>query len=205
VTNRLSPRIFTVYSVEIADRIYISLWLLISILLAGCQKDQGPPKIRYGEETCDHCRMIISEDRFAAAYRLNSGLVKKFDDIGCAIQHQEKMSDSLLNPPLLEKRNEKQNATGANRGSNVSVAEPDVTKSNPANSRYDFWVRDYTGTLWIGVNQACFVYSDNLQTPMGYGVVATSTQTKAHQLAQAITGKVLTLNQVKKSVYQQTK
>ncbi len=84
----------------------------------------------------------------------------------------------------------------------MSVAEPDVTKSNPANSRYDFWVRDYTSASWIGVNQAYFVYSDNLQTPMGYGVVATSTQTKAHQLAQAITGKVLTLNQVKQSVYQ---
>jgi len=205
VTSRLSIRIFTAYSIGVADRICISLWLLISILPAGCQKGQGLPKIRYGEETCDHCRMIISEDRFAAAYRLNSGLIKKFDDIGCAIQHQEKTSDSSLDLPLLEKRNEKQNATGANRGSNVSVAEPDATKSNPVNSRYDFWVCDYTSASWIGVNQAYFVYSDNLQTPMGYGVVATSTQTKAHQLAQAITGKVLTLNQVKQSVYQYTK
>lgn len=67
-------------------RHYVGLFLTLLILLvAGCQtNDQadGPPEIRYGEDVCDHCNMIISEPRFAAAYAAETGETRRFDDIG---------------------------------------------------------------------------------------------------------------------------
>lgn len=67
-------------------RHYFSLLMaLLVLLLAGCQtgnQADNPPEIRYGEDVCDHCNMIISEPRFAAAYAAESGETRRFDDIG---------------------------------------------------------------------------------------------------------------------------
>lgn len=58
---------------------------LLGLLLAGCwgEPATGPVEIRYGRDTCDVCRMIISDPRFAAQVR---GGPKhkpfKFDDLG---------------------------------------------------------------------------------------------------------------------------
>ena len=41
-----------------------------------------PPIIRYGEAVCDQCSMIISDERFAAAYRTGGGDARQFGDIG---------------------------------------------------------------------------------------------------------------------------
>lgn len=66
-----------------------------SIFTVGCgSRDNGVPRIRYGEETCDRCRMIISEKRFAAAYRTEAGELRKFDDLGCAILHREALKEA---------------------------------------------------------------------------------------------------------------
>lgn len=61
-------------------------WLLASIfvfILSGCQSERVLPNIRYGEEPCDHCRMLINEAHFATAYETNAGEMRKFDDFGC--------------------------------------------------------------------------------------------------------------------------
>jgi copper chaperone NosL len=64
--------------------------LIFSAILAGCRSsDENLPDIRYGEEACVRCRMIINEKRFAAVYRTESGTLKKFDDLGCAVLHLE--------------------------------------------------------------------------------------------------------------------
>jgi copper chaperone NosL len=57
---------------------------LLVILLVGCQASDlsGPPQIRYGEDVCDQCNMIINEPRFAAAYVSEDGDTRRFDDIG---------------------------------------------------------------------------------------------------------------------------
>lgn len=59
---------------------------LSAVLLAGCGggSDSGPspPEILYGEDICDHCRMVISEERHAAA-SLRDGREYRFDDPGC--------------------------------------------------------------------------------------------------------------------------
>ncbi len=60
---------------------------LLSLLLVGCQapRTDQPPPIRYGEETCASCGMLISEDRFAAALTPAAGETKAFDDVGCLL------------------------------------------------------------------------------------------------------------------------
>ena len=65
-------------------------------LLAGCGANSSleePPTIRYGEDLCDECGMIISETRYSASYVTNTGEVRHFDDLGSMLaydaRHQE--------------------------------------------------------------------------------------------------------------------
>lgn len=54
----------------------------------GREQDVSPPDIVYGQTECDSCRMIISEESFAAAAVLVTadGVRKSaFDDIGCLL------------------------------------------------------------------------------------------------------------------------
>ncbi|MFW6063595.1 MAG: nitrous oxide reductase accessory protein NosL [Chloroflexota bacterium] len=63
----------------------ISLILILALFLIGCGgtgDTAGPPEIRYGEDVCDQCNMIINEPRFAAAYVTESGETRRFDDLG---------------------------------------------------------------------------------------------------------------------------
>jgi copper chaperone NosL len=59
-------------------------------LVAGCQPvDRSrPPPLRFGQEACAQCRMIISDERFAAALTTEAGDTAKFDDVGCLVQHE---------------------------------------------------------------------------------------------------------------------
>lgn len=63
--------------------------LLALLLLAACAQGSAeatPPEIRFGEDLCAHCNMIISDPRFAAGYahELSPGRYESlaFDDIG---------------------------------------------------------------------------------------------------------------------------
>ncbi|MCE7984754.1 MAG: hypothetical protein DYG89_26580 [Caldilinea sp. CFX5] len=65
------------------------LLLLTGLLLAACSRGEttpNPPTIRYGEDTCTHCNMIISDPRYAAGYahEISAGRYESlaFDDIG---------------------------------------------------------------------------------------------------------------------------
>lgn len=64
--------------------------LLVALLAAACGTSDGaagPPDINYGRDVCVGCSMVISEARFAAAYRLGDGTEKKFDDLGGLLIH----------------------------------------------------------------------------------------------------------------------
>ncbi len=59
--------------------------LVAFLLLGGCASQEDPntpPAIRYGEDVCTSCGMIISDQSHAAAYRTASGEVRLFDDVG---------------------------------------------------------------------------------------------------------------------------
>ncbi len=58
-----------------------------ALLVAGCpaptQPLDAPPDVRYAVDPCDRCQMIVSEERFAAAYVTPAGEARRFDDLGC--------------------------------------------------------------------------------------------------------------------------
>lgn len=80
-------------------RATVAGWLWgVLVLLTACQsgaRTDQPPDIRWGEDPCDECHMIISEQRFAAGYHTAEGTTFRFDDIGCMLQHLRQRSDSV--------------------------------------------------------------------------------------------------------------
>jgi copper chaperone NosL len=62
------------------------LTLLLTTLIS-CNK--GPEKINYSNELCDHCKMTISDPRFAAEIVTQKGKVYKYDAIECMFEGQE--------------------------------------------------------------------------------------------------------------------
>ena len=62
---------------------------LLTILLvsAACgSHSEAPPEIVVDRTACSHCTMLISEPRYAAAYRAPGGEAKVFDDIACLLE-----------------------------------------------------------------------------------------------------------------------
>lgn len=63
----------------------IILLSVVLLLLVGCGQSVDtnvPPEIIYGQDVCDECGMIISEEKHAAAYWTTDGQARRFDDIG---------------------------------------------------------------------------------------------------------------------------
>lgn len=64
------------------------------LILSGC--DSGPQKIRMGEQECDHCRMMISQEQFAAQLITEQGRQYAFDAIECLAAYQDSRSAQEL-------------------------------------------------------------------------------------------------------------
>ena len=73
------------------------LSISLALLFLGCseEKEIKPSNIKYGEDLCAACSMIISEELYSSQYILTNGDVKKFDDIGCMIDHIKKKEGEL--------------------------------------------------------------------------------------------------------------
>lgn len=68
----------------------VALVLGIVLVSLACQRQEGPPRpaeVLLGEETCERCKMIISEPRFSAQMVMVDGSVRKFDDTGCMLHY----------------------------------------------------------------------------------------------------------------------
>ena len=64
--------------------------LLLLLLLGACRsapEPDRPPVIRFGQDACDYCRMLIGEPRYAAVLRTADGQERRFDDIGCLLHY----------------------------------------------------------------------------------------------------------------------
>ena len=64
---------------------WLVLYLLLLLSLAACgggADTTQPPEILYGQDVCDECDMIISEEKFAEAYWTAAGEARRFDDVG---------------------------------------------------------------------------------------------------------------------------
>ncbi len=71
---------------------------LVTLLAIACSSEPDldqPPEIRYGEDSCDRCLMIINEARFAAAYVTEDGTARRFDDIGGMVAHDAEMQEDV--------------------------------------------------------------------------------------------------------------
>lgn len=80
-----------------------SLVLVIILLLAACGgaavTPEMPPAIRYGEDICDHCGMIINDERFAAGVVVQTQPQhyehRIFDDIGDMLAYAHEIEAPL--------------------------------------------------------------------------------------------------------------
>ena len=68
---------------------------LVALGLAACGPADGPQPIVYDREPCGHCRMLISEPRFAAQLQTQEGEIQSFDDPGCLLAALEAHSPSV--------------------------------------------------------------------------------------------------------------
>lgn len=59
-------------------------FMLFGLLVACAQQvdTSQPPEIAYGEDVCDNCNMLISDEKFASAYWTVDGQARRFDDVG---------------------------------------------------------------------------------------------------------------------------
>lgn len=64
---------------------------MFPLVLSGCsgEPETGPAQVRWDQNTCERCRMMLSDRNYAAQIRYfpenKSSKVVKFDDIGCAV------------------------------------------------------------------------------------------------------------------------
>ena len=63
--------------------------LLLTSVACGVPAD-GPPEIQVDRTACSHCRMLVSEPRYAAAYRAPGAEALVFDDIQCLLDAARK-------------------------------------------------------------------------------------------------------------------
>jgi copper chaperone NosL len=79
----------------------ILLATLLLLTLTACSGtpnavDPTPPTIHYGEDICEFCGMITSEERFAAAYVTSDGHSHIFDDISDMFLAHLKMQEEVV-------------------------------------------------------------------------------------------------------------
>ena len=66
------------------------LYAMLVLVLFACSggPETGPVEVRWDQNNCERCRMMLSDPRFAAQIRYfpeaKRSVVVKFDDIGCA-------------------------------------------------------------------------------------------------------------------------
>jgi copper chaperone NosL len=136
---------------RIRSRIVAVFVLLILALLAACGSGPDldePPDVRYGEDVCERCLMIINEARYAAAYVTPDGEPRLFDDIGGMAAY-------------------------------INEAPKDGVPEEVA----VFWVHDYDTEEWLKAEEAFYVESEDLATPMGFGIVAFADKNRAEEWA----------------------
>jgi len=72
-------------------RHYFLLFAIISLVLSACsgEPETGPVEVKWDQNNCERCRMMLSDRNFAAQIRYfpeaKRSRVVKFDDIGCAV------------------------------------------------------------------------------------------------------------------------
>jgi copper chaperone NosL len=69
----------------------VAAWLWAT----ACERAAGPHPIAWDLEACAHCRMLISDPRFAAQLETADGEIRSFDDPGCLLAELEERAPQL--------------------------------------------------------------------------------------------------------------
>jgi copper chaperone NosL len=126
--------------------------------LANCQKPGIEPVALQPEDVCAHCKMSISEKRYAAELIDREGEARKFDDITCMVKF---------------------------------VKNPNNTTKAVA-----YFVMDFDERQWIKADNAHYVRSSELSTPMNGGIIAFNDKSKAEEASAKYHGKLLSFKDV---------
>ncbi|NGP88769.1 nitrous oxide reductase accessory protein NosL [Fodinibius halophilus] len=69
-----------------------TILLVLFMLVVACS--QEPEEVHYGSDECAHCKMMITDDRFASQIVTDKGKAIKFDAIECmAVYHRNHDSE----------------------------------------------------------------------------------------------------------------
>jgi copper chaperone NosL len=105
------------------DRYLILVWariivFVIGLILAmgtfGCERVDRPvpPEIVFGQHECDVCRMIISDERFAAGLSVEDAsgdyITLAFDDIGCMLEYEQSNPEDTIAARYVRDRDSRQ-------------------------------------------------------------------------------------------------
>jgi nitrous oxide reductase accessory protein NosL len=72
-------------------RTWPALPFALLVLLGACSRGAPPKPVDITEgDTCAYCKKPIADMRFAAELATKDGFIRKFDDIGCMIEHSKK-------------------------------------------------------------------------------------------------------------------
>ena len=88
---------------KVSGHLNFVLLLALALILAGCGgpkvTPETPPQIRYGEDVCVRCGMIINDERYAAGLVVETGPDRYehriFDDIGGMFLYVEEETEAL--------------------------------------------------------------------------------------------------------------
>jgi copper chaperone NosL len=137
---------------------YVFCAAVFVLLFLGCQTNKVEPVALLPEDTCAHCKMAISEKRYAAELIDSEGQAFKFDDITCMAKFIK-----------------------SNKNTNKAVAH---------------FVMDFDERQWVKAEDAVYVHSSELSTPMNGGIIAFRNQTKAQEANAKYHGKPLSFKEV---------
>lgn len=76
----------------------VVLLVLAAAFVSGCS--QKPQEVRYGEDQCAHCKMVITDPRFASEIVTSKGKAIKFDAIECMASYIKNNQDELADAKL---------------------------------------------------------------------------------------------------------
>lgn len=60
----------------------VALWVFAGFL-SGCGSGESLPRVRYGEDACASCRMIINDPQYGCVIETADGEFRKYDDFNC--------------------------------------------------------------------------------------------------------------------------
>lgn len=128
---------------------------IIFLILVSCGNDTEfkPMNIHYGQDICERCKMIISEEKFSSQLISNSGEVYNFDDIGGMILY---LSENNINPETVK-----------------------------------IYVKDFNTKKWLNSDEAFYIMTENIKTPMNYGIIAVSDKKSADEIMSNYRGKLV--------------